>query len=108
MTFTNLLQIFTKKANQFNIQTQIEASHICEISRRILKEKHPHMWEDCTVNSYSKGTLTLGALNSNAAQELFFLKKKLLEEINTKFQQKIIKKVNIHHQNQKKEDNYYS
>jgi len=108
MTFANFLHLFNRTANRLNVKPQIEASHVCEIARRILKQDYPAMWTDCTVKSYQKGTLTLGALNSNAAQELFFLRTKLLRQVNEKFKRKIITQIKIHHDLHKKEDNYYS
>jgi len=108
LTFTNLLHLFNRTANKLNVTPQLEAAHICEIARRIIKEDYNELWEDCTVSSFKDGNLNLGALNSNSAQELFYIRTQLLQKLNQHFPVKPIKQIKIRLELNKKEDNYYS
>jgi len=85
-----------KAAAEYNFTKQLQAVRICQEFRSIAKTLLPQNANEQTFpKSYDGKTLTVGVLNSAAAQTVAMLKHQILEDINKKYGPKTLQNIKI-------------
>ena len=96
MPVSSLSDILNKQVSQKGLSNQIKAALVCEEFDNILKEKWGEKITRHARALYLKDNiLTLVSLSSVASQEIRFAENEIIEKINQKFGQKIIKKIDL-------------
>lgn len=92
--FEPFQKFFTKTANRYGIAKEIEAAQICHQFRALIPEifnskKFPE--KNIQPASFKRHILTVKTSSSAWAQEVIMRKEKIIEEMNKKAGEKVIK-----------------
>lgn len=94
--FDEFQKFLPKAAAHYNISKELKAAQVCQefrsLSKTLLNEATR---EQTFARSYDGKTLTVGALNSAAAQQLAMQQHHILEAINHKFGPKTLQKIKV-------------
>lgn len=85
--FENFQKFIPKAANHYGIARQMEASHICELFRKLIPEIFPKATTSQISPAYFKDSvLTVHVASSAWAQEITMKKSQIIKQINEKIQ----------------------
>lgn len=94
--FDAFQKFLPKAAAEYNFTKQMKAAEVCQEFRSLSKKLlSPEAQEQTFPRHYQDGTLTVGAINSAAAEQLSQQKHLLLEAINKKFGPKTLQKIKV-------------
>lgn len=94
MTFSPFQEFLPKAINQHGLQKTVVAIGVCDTFTNLKQSIFPEDAENrLTAKNFKDGTLTIGVPDSVWAHEVIHRKDKIIQDVNTKYADQVIKKI---------------
>lgn len=94
MTFTPFQDFLPKAINRHGLQKTVVAIGVCDTFTNLKQSIFPEDAENrLTAKNFKDGTLTIGVPDSVWAHEVIHRKDKIIQDVNTKYADQVIKKI---------------
>jgi hypothetical protein len=80
--FEGFQNFIPKIANQYKISHALDASHICEVARKVLHTNYQDFEKHCHIKSFKDGVINMTCDNSVLANELHYAQTEFINAIN--------------------------
>ena len=86
--FQSIDKLVQKKIRNLSIEKSAQSGHVCFIAKNILDS-------DSSPFSFSKGILSVQVKDNIAAQEIKFRERQIIERINAKIGQELVRRISF-------------